>query len=49
MKGLDSILDHYHGKLHFYFLPAHCGHHLHPIEGFWRVMKDAEAWPWRQP
>jgi hypothetical protein len=23
------------------FLPAHCGHHLNPIEGFWRVMKDA--------
>ena len=22
------------------FLPAHCGHHLNPIEGFWRVMKD---------
>jgi len=26
-------------RLHF--LPAHCGHHLNPIEGFWRVMKDA--------
>ena len=24
----------------FHFLPAHCGHHLNPIEGFWRVMKD---------
>ncbi len=23
------------------FLPAHCGPHLNPIEGFWRVMKDA--------
>ena|SRR6266571_8764851 len=22
-------------------LPAHGGHHLNPIEGFWRVMKDA--------
>jgi len=37
---LDSTLDHYHGKFHFHFLPAHCGHHLNPIEGFWRVMKD---------
>lgn len=24
-----------------HFLPAHCGHHLNLIEGFWRVMKDA--------
>ena len=35
-------------KFHFHFLPAHCGHHLNPIEGFWRVMKDAmvqdEGW-----
>jgi len=37
---LDSTLDHYHGKFHFHFFPAHCGHHLNPIEGFWRVMKD---------
>jgi hypothetical protein len=37
---LDATLDHYHGKLRFHFLPAHCGHHLNPIEGFWRVMKD---------
>src|SRR5262245_28985401 len=21
-------------------LLVHCGHHLNPIEGFWRVMKD---------
>src|SRR5882724_10535383 len=28
-------------KLRFHCLPAHCGHHLSPIEGFWRVMKDA--------
>jgi len=27
-------------KFRFHFLPAHCGHHLNPIEGFWRVMKD---------
>lgn len=37
---LDATLDHYHGKFRFHFLPAHCGHHLNPIEGFWRVMKD---------
>ena len=24
-----------------FLLPVHCGHHLNPIEGFWRVMKDA--------
>ena len=38
---LDATLDHYHGTLRLHFLPAHCGHHLNPIEGFWRVMKDA--------
>jgi hypothetical protein len=38
---LDATFDHYHGKFRFHFLPAHCGHHLNPIEGFWRVMKDA--------
>jgi transposase len=38
---LDATLDHYRGKFRFHFLPAHCGHHLNPIEGFWRVMKDA--------
>ena len=37
---LDATLDHYHETLRFHFLPAHCGHHLNPIEGFWRVMKD---------
>jgi transposase len=37
---LDTTLEHYHGKLRLHFLPAHCGHHLNPIEGFWRVMKD---------
>ena len=37
---LDATLDHSQGKLRFHFLPAHCGHHLNPIEGFWRVMKD---------
>jgi transposase len=38
---LDAPLDHYHNKFRLHFLPAHCGHHLKPIEGFWRVMKDA--------
>ena len=38
---IKTTLDHYHGKFRFHFLPAHCGHHLNPIEGFWRVMKDA--------
>ncbi|HEY7496698.1 MAG TPA: transposase [Candidatus Tectomicrobia bacterium] len=38
---LDATLDHYQGKLRFHFLPAHCGHHLNPIESFWRAMKDA--------
>jgi transposase len=37
---LAATLAHYHGTLRFHFLPAHCGHHLNPIEGFWRVMKD---------
>jgi transposase len=37
---LDTTLDHYQGKFRFHFFPAPCGHHLNPIEGFWRVMKD---------
>ena len=37
---LDSTLEHDHEKLRLHFLPAQCGHHLNPIEGFWRVMKD---------
>src|SRR5512145_2649644 len=37
---LDTTFDHYDGKLRFHVLPAHGGHHLNPIEGFWRVMKD---------
>ena len=39
-KKLASTLAHYDGQLQFHLLPAHCGHHLNPIEGFWRVMKD---------
>jgi hypothetical protein len=37
---LDSTLEHWHGQFRFHMFPAHCGHHLNPIEGFWRVMKD---------
>ena len=36
---LDATLDHYRDKFRFHFFPAHCGHHLNPIEGFWRVMR----------
>jgi hypothetical protein len=25
--------------LQFHLFPAHCGHHLNPIAGFWLVMK----------
>src|SRR5499426_3949793 len=32
--------DHYRDTFRFHFLPPHCGHHLNPIGGFWRVMKD---------
>jgi hypothetical protein len=27
-------------KCELHFLPAHSGHHLNPIEGFWRRMKE---------
>jgi transposase len=37
---LDATLDHSRGKFRFHCFPAHCGHHLNPLEGFWRVMKD---------
>ena len=37
---LASTLAHYDGQFQFYLLPARCGHHLNPIEGFWRVLKD---------
>jgi transposase len=38
---LDATLAHSQDKFRFHFLPAHGGHHLNPLEGFWRVMKDA--------
>ncbi len=37
---LDATLAHDHGTCRFHVFPAPCGHHLNPIEGFWRVMKD---------
>jgi transposase len=39
-RKLASTLEHYQGKVELHFLPAHCGHHLNPIEGFWRRMKE---------
>ena len=38
---LATTLEHYDGRFQLQLLPAHCGHHLNPIEGFWRAMKDA--------
>jgi hypothetical protein len=37
---LASTLAHWHEQFRWHVLPAQCGHHLNPIEGFWRVMKD---------
>jgi transposase len=37
---LASTLAHWHEQCRLYLLPARCGHHLNPIEGFWRVLKD---------
>jgi hypothetical protein len=39
-KKLASTLAHYEGQFQFHLLPARCGHHLNPMEGFWRVLKD---------
>ncbi len=39
-KKLASTIGHYNGKFQLHLLPAHCGHKLNPIEGFWRAMKD---------
>jgi DDE superfamily endonuclease len=39
-QKLASTLTHWHEQFRLHLLPAHCGHHLNPIEGFWRVMKD---------
>jgi hypothetical protein len=37
---LASTLAHWHEQFRLYLLPARCGHHLNPIEGFWRMLKD---------
>jgi hypothetical protein len=39
-KALQSTFTHYQGRLRLQLLPARAGHHLNPMEGFWRVMKD---------
>jgi transposase len=36
---LASTLAHWQEQFRLHLLPARCGHHLNPIEGFWRVMK----------
>ena len=41
---LTSTLAHWQGQFRLHLLPAHCGHHLNPIEGFWRVMKRNRSW-----
>ena len=45
----NSSLEYYDGQWQFPLLPAHCGHHLNPIAGFWRVMKDAIGAGWYFP
>lgn len=37
---LASTLAHWQGRFRLQFFPPRCGHHLNPIEGFWRVLKD---------
>lgn len=37
---LDSTLAHDQDRFELHFLPARSGHHLNPIEGFWRRMKE---------
>ena len=39
-RKLASTLEHDKGKFELPFLPAHSGHHLNPLEGFWRRMKE---------
>jgi len=36
---LDATLEPSHGPLRCHGVPAHGGHHLHPMEGVWRVRK----------
>jgi transposase len=37
---LASTLTHWREQFRLHCLPAPCGPHLNPIEGFWRVMKE---------
>jgi hypothetical protein len=37
---LASTLTHGHEQFRVSLLPAHCGPHLKPMEGCWRVLKD---------
>ena len=37
---LASTLTHWHEQFRLHLLPAPCGHHLNPLEGFWRVLQD---------
>src|SRR5215475_325092 len=37
---LASTLTHWQNRFRLHFLPVRCGHHLNPLEGFWRVLKD---------
>lgn len=39
-RKLTPTLEHYKDKFELHFLPAHSGHHLNPIAGFWRRMKE---------
>ena len=39
-RKLAPTLDHDKDTFELHFLPAHSGHHLNPIEGFWRRMKE---------
>jgi hypothetical protein len=39
-QKLASTLPHGHAQVRWHLLPAHGGHHRHPMEGCWRVLKD---------
>ena len=39
-RTLASTRDHYKDKCAWHCFPAPSGHHLNPIEGFWRRMKE---------
>ena len=39
-RQLAATLAHDKDKVELHFLPAHSGHPLNPIEGFWRRMKE---------